>query len=108
VERRLDGTTAPSPGRAARPKSSSLAPARVSITLPGLRSRCTMPARWRGVERLRDLRSQAQDLGERQRALREASGRATRRRPARAPCSAARRRRRWRCRRRGSRRCAGG
>ena len=30
----------------ARPKSSSLAPVFVSMTLPGLRSRWTMPARW--------------------------------------------------------------
>ncbi len=40
------GTTAdPSPGRAARPKSRSLTPPRVSITLPGFRSRWTIPAR---------------------------------------------------------------
>ncbi len=30
----------------ARPKSISLAPDRVSMTFPGLRSRCTTPARW--------------------------------------------------------------
>ena len=37
----------PSAGRSlASPKSSSFAPDRVSITLPGLRSRCTTPRAW--------------------------------------------------------------
>ena len=36
---------APEPPVLARPKSTSLAPALVIITLPGLRSRCTMPRR---------------------------------------------------------------
>ena len=57
---RRGGQTVRRRGRArlafARPKSSSLTPAFVSITLPGFRSRWTMPCAVRLVERVGDLR----------------------------------------------------
>ena len=51
----------------ARPKSSSLAPTFVRKTLPGFRSRWTMPARCASIERAGDLHRDRQRLGERQR-----------------------------------------
>ena len=57
----------------ARPKSRSFAPAFVSITLPGFRSRWTMPCRCAVLERVGNLDGDLQRLVERQRALRQAS-----------------------------------
>jgi hypothetical protein len=53
----------------AKPKSSSLAPVGVIMMLPGLRSRLTIPARWRFIERIGNLRTELQDLLKRQRTL---------------------------------------
>ena len=50
----------------AKPKSISLAPACVSMMLPGLRSRCTMPCRCAAVKRLRNGNRNLQDFRERQ------------------------------------------
>ena len=48
----------------ARPKSiSASCPSTRSMTLPGLRSRCRMPARMQRAQRARDLRGEAQRLG---------------------------------------------
>ena len=55
----------------ASPKSSSFTPAFVSMTLPGLRSRWTMPCAVRLVERVGDLDAEAKHLLEGQRAFRE-------------------------------------
>src|SRR2546428_12418526 len=52
----------------ARPKSRSFTPDLVSITLPGFRSRCTIPS-VRLVERVGNLHSVAERLPERERAL---------------------------------------
>ena len=66
----------------ARPKSSSFAPVFVSITLPGLRSRWTIPCLCARVERVGDLRCRSEHLVERQRPLLQAGRRATRPRSA--------------------------
>ena len=75
VGRPSPATAAPAARRraCARPKSSSFTPVFVSMTLPGLRSRWTMPCAVRRVERVGDLdrRSRSACVG-RQRALAEA------------------------------------
>ena len=79
-------------------------PAGVSITLPGFRSRWTMPGRVRGLEGVRDFDAEAEDLIERQRAACETCAPASRPRAVRARDNRCRARDRCRT----SRRCAGG
>ena len=67
----IDATAAfPSAGRA-RPKSSSFAPARVIMTLPGFKSRCTIPRRCAASRAEADLHAVAQEVLHRQGSLRE-------------------------------------
>ena len=78
-------TDAPETGRApaaasgfARPKSSSFTPVFVSMTLPGFRSRCTIPCRCALSSASAISIAVAQDLLDRQRALARAGPRASR------------------------------
>src|SRR5262245_24595647 len=67
----VEPLTTPAGCNFARPKSSSFTPLLVSITLPGLRSRCTIPLRWALSSASAIWIAHTERLLERQRAFRQ-------------------------------------